>query len=79
MVQNAEDAGATCMKILYDNRAIDPGGIPRIQKYFRVCMQNIVDTTDTYFFLPPLESFLRIDANTGTLMKISWKYSFQTH
>lgn len=36
MVQNAEDAGATCMKIMYDSRPIDPGKSLNISKYFKV-------------------------------------------
>ena len=36
MTQNAEDAGATCIKIMYDSRSFDPGGIPEIKNYFMV-------------------------------------------
>jgi hypothetical protein len=36
MVQNAEDAGAKCMKILYDNTNIEPGGTSNIRQYLKV-------------------------------------------
>ncbi|XP_052102791.1 sacsin-like isoform X4 [Mytilus californianus] len=38
MVQNAEDAGATCMKIMYDSRPIDPGDSLNISKYFKIML-----------------------------------------
>ncbi|XP_063435464.1 sacsin-like isoform X1 [Mytilus trossulus] len=43
MVQNAEDAGANCMKIMYDSRTRDPGGNSKIKQYFRtpgICVYN---------------------------------------
>ena len=36
MVQNAEDAGAKCMKIMYDNRRMEPEGKSTIKQYFKV-------------------------------------------
>jgi hypothetical protein len=36
MVQNAEDAGAKCMKILYDNTNTEPGGTSNIRRYLKV-------------------------------------------
>jgi hypothetical protein len=36
MVQNAEDAGAKCMKILYDNTNTEPGGTSKIRQYLKV-------------------------------------------
>jgi len=36
MVQNAEDAGAKCMKILYDNTNTEPGGTSGIRQYLQV-------------------------------------------
>ncbi|XP_052102786.1 sacsin-like [Mytilus californianus] len=49
MVQNAEDAGANCMKIMYDSRTIDPGGTSKIKQYFRtpgICVYNDAMFTD---------------------------------
>ncbi|CAC5408780.1 unnamed protein product [Mytilus coruscus] len=49
MVQNAEDAGANCMKIMYDSRTIDPGGTSTIKQYFRtpgICVYNNAMFTD---------------------------------
>ncbi|XP_052102784.1 sacsin-like [Mytilus californianus] len=43
MVQNAEDAGANCMNIMYDSRTRDPGGNSKIKQYFRtpgICVYN---------------------------------------
>ena len=36
MVQNAEDAGAKCMKMLYDNTNTEPGGTSNIRQYLKV-------------------------------------------
>ena len=36
MVQNAEDAGAKCIKILYDNTNTEPGGTSNIRQYLKV-------------------------------------------
>ncbi|CAC5408786.1 unnamed protein product [Mytilus coruscus] len=49
MVQNAEDAGANCMKIMYDSRTRDPGGTSKIKQYFRtpgICVYNNEMFTD---------------------------------
>jgi len=42
MVQNAEDAGASCMKIWNESRAIDPGGTSNIRHYFKVVLKTLI-------------------------------------
>ena len=45
MVQNAEDAGASCMKIWNESRAIDPGGTSNIRHYFKVVLKRCYSKT----------------------------------